>query len=144
MADPEYVAQLSPSCDTGVTPSAPTSTAVGLPTVLLHRVEVRIPPGHAGTTGIALVDGAHSVVPYDAQGVSWLIGDDDLLEYPLERELSSLAALATYNQGSYTHGWQVRLIYTPTSAVGLDVATILVPPFSPADLAALGGSLEGL
>ena len=126
MGDPEYVAWVAPTCAAGTAASAYTTTAAGVATVLLHRMEVRIPPGHQGVTGIALVDSGHFVIPYDPSGSAWLIGDDDELEYTYERELGSNVQLATYNTGTYSHTWQVRLIYTPMSAAGLDVAEIVV------------------
>lgn len=126
MADPEYVQWVEPSCTAGTPADAYTLTATGIATVLLHRLEVRIPPGHQGVTGIALVDSGHFVIPYDELGAAWLIGDDDRLEYAYGRELGSNVQLATYNTGAYDHTWQVRMVYTPMSAAGLDVAEIVV------------------
>ena len=126
MADPEYVAWVEPSCAPGTLASAYTTTAVDISTVLLHRMEVRIPAGHQGTTGIALIDSGAFVIPYVAPGAGWLIGDDDELSYTYERELGSNVKLATYNTGTFTHAWQVRLIYTPMSAVGTEEPSIEV------------------
>ena len=70
------------------------------------------------------------MVPYDPGGPAWLIGDDDLLAYPYERELGSNVLLATYNTGTFDHAWQVRMIYTPMSVAGLDVAELVVDPAS--------------
>ena len=126
MADPEYVAWVEPSCLAGTAATAYTTTAVGIERVLLHRMEVRIPAGHQGTTGIALIDSGAFVIPYVGHGPGWLIGDDDELEYAYERELGSNVKLATYNTGTFNHAWQVRLIYTPMSAVGSEAPTIEV------------------
>ena len=126
MADPEYVAWVEPSCAPGTPIAAYTTTVVPIATVMLHRVEIRIPPGHQGTTGIALVDSGSFVIPYAEGAPAWLIGDDDELEYLYERELGRNVKLATYNTGTFTHAWQVRLIYTPMSAVGLDEPMIEV------------------
>ena len=62
---------------------------------------------------------------------AWLIGDDDLLEYPYGKELGANVVLAYYNTSTlYTHGWQVRLIYTPMSALTTDEAVIVTPDVS--------------
>ena len=128
MPDPEYVQWVEPSCTAGTPASAYTTTAAGIATVLLHRLEVRIPPGHQGLTGIALVDSGLFVIPYHQTGSAWLIGDDDELEYAYGRELGANVQLATYNTGTFVHAWQVRMIYTPMSAAGLDVAELVVDP----------------
>ena len=126
MSDPKYVQWVAPECNAGT--SVYTTTDAGIATVILWRMEVRIPPGHQGETGIALIDSGHFVVPYDPEGEAWLIGDDDLLGYDYGRELGSNVKLATYNNGAFNHTWQVRLVYTPMSAVGLEVPLIITEP----------------
>lgn len=79
-------------------------------------------------TGIALVDSGSFVVPYDPGGDAWLIGDDDDLSYDYGRELGDNVQLATYNTGTFTHAWQVRMVYTPMSVAGLDVPVITIDP----------------
>ena len=128
MSDPEYVKWVEPSCAPGTAATSYTLTAAGISTVLLHRFEVRIPPGHQGMTGIALVDSGSFVVPYDPGGDAWLIGDDDDLSYDYGRELGDNVQLATYNTGTFTHAWQVRMVYTPMSVAGLDVPVITIDP----------------
>lgn len=137
MADPDYVQWVEPSCAAGTPATAWTLTAAGISTVLLHHMEIRIPPGHQGFTGIALIDSGSFVIPYAAGAAAWIIGDDDRLTYPYDRELGDNVQLATYNTGTFVHAWQVRLIYTPMSAVGLESDTIVLPPFSEAELARL-------
>lgn len=137
MADPEYVQWVEPSCAAGTAATAWTLTAAGISTVLLHAMQVRIPPGHQGFTGIALIDSGSFVLPYASATAAWIIGDDDLLTYDYGRELGANVQLATYNTGTYTHAWQIRLIYTPMSAVGLESSDILVPPFTAEELARL-------
>ncbi len=126
MADPEYVHWVEPSCPAGTAASAYTLTPAGIATVLLHSIQVRIPPGHQGTTGIALVDSGSFVIPFSGATPAWLVGDDDDLEYPYERELGANVQLATYNTGTFVHAWQVRMVYTPMSAVGLEAPVIKV------------------
>ena len=124
----EYTAWAEPSCVAGTAASAYTLTACPINLAWLWRAEFRIPPGHAGLTGIAMVDSGQFIVPFGGQAPAWLIGDDDLLEYPYGKELGSNVAFATYNTDTtYDHGWQVRLIYTPMSALDLDQAVIITP-----------------
>lgn len=129
MSSPEYVYWVNPTCNHSTAVGAYTTTRVALDVVMLWRVEFRIPPGHAGLTGIALVDSGSFVVPYSPGAPAWLIGDDDLLSYDYGRELGKNCQLATYNTDTTNnHGWQVRLVYSPMSVVEEDQATIVVNP----------------
>lgn len=134
MADPDFVAWVEPSCPAGTAVAAYTLTPAGVATVMLHTMEVRIPPGHQGFTGLALIDSGTFVIPYDAGAPAWIIGDDDLLAYPYERELGANVQIATYNTGTFVHAWQVRLIYTPMSAVDLEPGVITIPPYTEIEL----------
>ena len=124
----EYTAWVAPSCPPNTAATTYLTTAVNLAYCWLWRAEFRIPPGHAGVTGIALQDSGTWIIPYEGSTPSWLIGDDDLLEYPYGKELGANVVLAYYNTSTlYTHGWQVRLIYTPMSALDNDQAVIVTP-----------------
>lgn len=124
----EYTLQVVPSALSGTFSSAPTSTPVNLPTFShLWRVEVRIPAGHQGVTGLALVDSGQYILPYEVNGQAWLIGDNDLLEYPYGKEVGANVVFLAYNNGNFDHTWQCRLIYSPSSLVETDQAVIITP-----------------
>ena len=126
--NPQYTAWVAPSCAANTAATAFTKTAVGLTFCFLWTWEVRIPPGHAGVTGIALLDSNTFILPFEGTTAAWLIGDDDLLRYPYELELGANVQLATYNTSTlYTHGWQCRFVYTPMSALDNDQAVIVTP-----------------
>jgi hypothetical protein len=127
VADPEYVQQVAPSATAGTPSTAPSSTPTGLSLVWLHRVEVRIPAGHSGFTGLAMVDSGQYVLPYSTSGGKWLIGDNDLLEYEYEQEIGSNVLFLAYNTGTYNHTWQVRMTYTPMSAHSTGGSVIVAP-----------------
>jgi hypothetical protein len=93
---------------------------------------VRIPPGHAGYTGIALVDSGSWLVPYAQPGPAWLIGDDDDLTFPVLQETGMTVQLAYYNTSTdFPHGWQVRVTYTPMSVIEVGSDAIVVPDITP-------------
>ena len=137
MPVPDFVQWVEPSAVAGTPAAAYVTVPAGIATVMLHRLEVRIPPGHQGFTGLALVDSGTFVLPYSAGTPAWIIGDDDLLNYAYERELGANVAFAAYNTGTFHHAWQVRMIYTPMSAIEEPGADIVLPPFSAAELARL-------
>lgn len=124
----EYVCWVNPSCAANTAAASYTETQVPINTCYLWRAEFRIPAGHQGLTGIALVDSGTFIIPYSSGAPAWLIGDNDLLEYPYDKELGANVQLATYNtDDTYDHGWQVRLIYTPVAAVEVSEGAIVVP-----------------
>lgn len=136
----EYVYWLAPSCNVGTPATAYTVTpAPGLATVMLWSWNVRIPPGHAGFTGIALVDSGSFIIPYSQGGPSWLIGDDDLLNFPYGKQLGANVNVATYNTGTFTHGWQLRFVYTPMSDLTTENQDVIVTP----DVADWAQAIEG-
>lgn len=135
----EYVAWVAPTCDANTPEGGYTLTAVPISTVMLWRLEVRVPAGHQGLTGIALVDSGTFIIPYSSAGPAWVIGDNDLLEYPYNKQLGDNVVLATYNTDeTYNHSWQVRLVYTPVAAVE-EGGPIVVTSASEAQVAAAGG-----
>jgi hypothetical protein len=124
----EYTAVLAPVSPLGGGPSTPDQLACNIGTAMLWRAEFRIPPGHAGYTGIALVDSGQYILPYSQSEPAWLVGDDDDLSYPYGKQVGDNLALWSYNTSSdYDHGWQVRLVYTPVAAVDVDEAVIITP-----------------
>ena len=135
----EYVCWVAPTCPMNTAEADYTTTDVPVNLVMLWRAEFRIPPGHQGLTGIALVDSGFFVVPYDTTEAAWLVGDDDDLTYPYNKELGANVSLATYNtDDTYDHGWQVRLVYSYMSEITDAPAAVIEVPASPDWLTAAG------
>lgn len=105
----------------GVTATAPTETATAFASGIVTRVEITIPNGHAGLTGIRLAV-AHGVVIPNNTG-AWIVGNATELGYDLVGQLDSGAWSAfTYNTDVYAHTFHVRfavldeyLLETPTA-----------------------------
>ena len=124
----EYVCWVAPTCPKNTAEANYTLTPVPINLCQLWRAEFRIPPGHQGLTGIALWDSGAFIIPYSSGSPAWLVGDDDDLTYPYDKELGVNVQLATYNtDDTYDHGWQVRLVYTPMSAINAEEEPIVVP-----------------
>ena len=130
-AEVQYTYQVVPTASAGTPASAPHPTPVAIPPFSwLWRVEVRIPAGHQGVTGLALVDAGQYVLPYSVGGPAWLIGDNDLLEYPYDAEVGANVTFLAYNTGAFDHAWQCRLIYTPVGMLSAGPAVLVSPDVS--------------
>ena len=129
----EYVAWAAPTCPLGTAATSPQFTDVPvLDQCFIWSFNVRIPPGHAGYTGIALVDSGSWLVPYAQPGPAWLIGDDDDLTFPVLQQTGSTVQLAYYNTSTdFAHAWQVRVTYTPMSVMEVSSDAIVVPDITP-------------
>jgi len=136
----EYVAWVAPTCAENVAATSYQTTDVPvLDMTFLWEVNIRIPPGHAGYTGIAVIDSGSFILPYSAGGPAWFIGDDDDLTFPYGKQLGATVQLAYYNTSTdYSHGWQVRLVYTPMSILVTENDVIVTP-----DVADWAQAIEG-
>lgn len=107
-----------------------------MPDALLWQMEVRIPPGHQGYTGLQLASSGAAIIPSPASSYPWFTGDDEDPTYPYSWEVPAGSTLRTFNTGTYDHTWQVRLLYTPVAARGKG-AVIVTPRLTAAELARL-------
>lgn len=101
--------------------AAPTSVDPALGDVWLYGVELRIPTGHAGLTGIALTFNGVSLVPW-AANVSYIVGDDERLDFDVNLETSSGLQVVTYNTDVLSHSFYLRFACVPVSAVAIPAA----------------------
>lgn len=138
-ANVEYTAWLSPTGSQGTAASAYQTTSVPvLNMTFLWSWNVRIPPGHAGVTGIALIDSGQFILPFANPGPAWLIGDNDNLTFPYQKELGSSVSVAYYNTSTqFDHSWQLRFIYTPMTDLTTNSDVIVTP-----NLAGLAADIE--
>jgi hypothetical protein len=121
------VAQFVFTVDPGTPVASPEYLDPGLGSVVLHSVEVRIPVGHAGTTGLQLTSAGSTLIPYQG-GSPWLQGDDQDLTFNLEIETGESLRFSGYNQGNWSHSWYLSLIYTPVSLLQPDITAVSLIP----------------
>ncbi len=101
------------------------STPVSLGDVLLRQWVVRIPNGHAGLTGVALLLNGATIVPFDQKASPYVIGNDSLFTFDIEVEVDQGLTVAQLNQDIYQHTHYLQFVYTPIAAASLAPA-----PFS--------------
>lgn len=99
-----------------VTAAAGTQQAAAAETILemtpgiVRQLEIVIPPGHAGLTGIAIAQAHQIILP--RKGNVWIIGDDDKITWPLENFLDAdtWSAFAYNTDAVFPHSWYLRFL----------------------------------
>lgn len=114
------------TCPAGTPLVAPVVQETTFPIGEVVHLEVDVPTGHAGVTGLQLRIAGGQAIPL-TQG-SWLIGDGQTFAYDLTGYLDSgYWAAYMYNTGIYDHSWQIR--YSISNAVDEEpIATATVIP----------------
>lgn len=85
------------------TPDAPLRTTVNLGGMILASIHLLIPAGHAGLTGWRLDYSGTTIIPYNMPA-SWIIGDDDKLDFEVDYEVGNTLSIVTYNTDvAYPH-----------------------------------------
>lgn len=92
----------------GTPQATPSTQTVLLPGVTLESVQVEIPSGHNGQTGLQIFNAGTVIVPW-GDAAQWLVGSDRLLNVPVELDVDSVQ-LRGYNVGHYPHTFYLRFV----------------------------------
>lgn len=105
-------------------------------------IEIEIPPGHNGQTGIRLLKGDVQILPFGSN--SWIIANDTDKTFPIGSYVpTGDLIIQTYNTGIYSHSFYLRMTtetYVPApstpnateaSALDLGAASSSADPLSP-------------
>jgi hypothetical protein len=105
MAIKPFVITVAP----GTLSTAPAQTNLVFDPAIVVGIELIIPPGHNGLTGIALAQGHQPVLP-DGKG-DFIIGSGEKIEWPLDNFLDTgnWSAFA-YNTAKVVHTFYVRFL----------------------------------
>ena len=125
----------SVTCPAATAQTAAIETDLTFPAGVVREVEIIIPSGHAGVTGIALAQAHQIVIP--ASGNTWIISDDEEIKWPLDNFLNSGSWSAfTYNKDATNpHSWYLRFLI---DEIGTTVASTQVTPLSAAVIIGAG------
>jgi hypothetical protein len=111
---------LTPS---GTAVTAPLTTQVPLENAILVDVEVFIPPGHAGLTGIHIRQSAQQVIPFGS--LAWIIADNYNRIFPVNTEIGSRSiSVRTYNTDVFDHTFYVRFHIQDLNTTGSQTPSI--------------------
>jgi hypothetical protein len=86
--------------------------------IWLDKVHIRIPPGPKGNTGVSIVNAGVGIVPFGGNP-TFMLADDELLEYDVGAEVNNGLQVWTYNTDVTAHTIQVRWIGRPMSVENL-------------------------
>lgn len=87
--------------------SAPLINTIVLEDAFLVSVEVVIPGGHAGLTGIRIRQSRQQILPWGSSG--FLTADNYSRVFPVNTEIGSRSiSYAAYNDDTYVHSFHLR------------------------------------
>ena len=113
--------QVSVTVPEGTSDIAPQTTAVVLENAFLVDVEIIIPPGHAGLTGIRILQSVQQVIPWG--NLSWISSDNYSRIFPFNAEIGSRSiSVQAYNTDVFAHSFQVRFHVRDLSSTNEDHA----------------------
>jgi hypothetical protein len=128
MAD--RIEQFEITTTAGVLSTAPTVTPLTMREGQVDRIDLVIPAGHAGLTGIALFHSGNQVIPYKAG--AFFRGDDQVRSWPVARyPIGAAWTVRTFNTDVYDHTHMITLLITDVPDAGplpLAPAPVVVTP----------------
>jgi hypothetical protein len=87
-----------------------------MPARTVKAIRVRVPPGPRGEVGFAI--GSAGVPIYPSAAGTWVIADDEIVEWPLVGAIDSGAwQLIAYNTGTYAHTLHISYVVQVVGAV---------------------------
>jgi len=110
----------------GTAIASPKVTNVTLPPAHIYTVQVRIPPGHAGFTGIAMIVAGAVVIPW-TQTLDYIVGNDDDLYFDIGMDTGGAFVLQTYNTDVLDHTHYVRIAYQPLPVAPQPTTVAVLP-----------------
>jgi hypothetical protein len=105
------------SVPSGTASAAPVTTAVVLENATLVDVEIIVPPGHQGLTGIRVRMSGQQVLPWAND--SWIVADDYRRVFDVDTQIGARAvSLQGYNTDVFPHTFYVRFHIRSVGVVG--------------------------
>lgn len=81
-----------------------------LPDIILEKVSILFPAGHAGLTGVRLVYGGVALLPWN-QLTQFIIGDSERLSFDIGMYVSGPITVATTNADTAAHSHFLEFTY---------------------------------
>lgn len=98
--------------------TAPYTVKVGNLDIWCHSLKLRVPPGPGGLMGFTFTYGGSSIVPW-AEGLSYLVWDNQSDEFIVETEIGSSMVFNGFNNDFWPHSVYMQMAYEPIAAYGV-------------------------
>lgn len=104
--DPIYIPQ-NFTVPPGTTIAAPLTTVIVVERGVLESIDLQVPRGHCGATGIRFTLSSQQFLPW-SNAVSWINGDDLKETFACDVEVDTQLRAVAYNIGQYPHTFYCR------------------------------------
>lgn len=122
-----YVYPLDITTPSGTLAAVPQTTAFPMINGTLVSIDIVIPSGHCGLTGIQFLQQGQEILPY--ANMAWITGNADRLTFPVDRAiLTNDIQVRTYNTDVWAHTHNIRATVVPlgaSSPVAQDVVQLI-------------------
>lgn len=112
----------------GTTANAPMTTNFPLEDAVLDSLTILIADGHAGLTGIRILQAGQEIIPWSNN--DWLISNNEILTIPINSQITEVGLqVQTYNTDSFAHRHWVRALISNlgTSPAAAAAAAPFIP-----------------
>lgn len=118
----------------GTAQASPQSDSWNLGPVIVEELQVMIPRGHSGLTGIHVDYQGVALVPF-ATPATFLVASDETITVPIGLEVGAALTVVTYNTDTFAHSFYLRALVDVflTGDTGAGPGTVLL------DLSAVRG-----
>jgi hypothetical protein len=93
----------------GTAQAAPASTQWDLGNVIVETLEIMIPKGHSGLTGIHVDYQGVALIPF-AQPAVFLVAADETITVPVDLEIGAALTVVAYNTDVFDHAFYLRAL----------------------------------
>lgn len=104
--DYRYIVQVV-TTPAGTAQASPQTTSFNPGLVTLAELQIVIPDGHAGQTGIAVVYDNLPIIPWGLP-IGYVIGNNEEPAFPLDMTIGHALQVWTYNTGAFDHKHYLR------------------------------------
>ena len=117
----------------GTAQATPQTTTFNVGNVILERLEIMIPPGHSGLTGIHVDHQGMPLVPFGLPP-AFLIASRETIGVDVGFEVGAALSVVTYNTDTFDHSHYLRAFVNVWLGGPSEAAPVLVPITAGGDL----------
>ncbi len=121
---PDLVQSFVPSIPAGTAIASPVTVPMNIPSRIVNKIRVRIPPGPSGQMGFQIGSSGQQIIPENTG--AFLVADDEIFEWDVtDFPQGGSYQLIGYNLGIYAHSVYVTFVLAPLDQPSNPPATAL-------------------